>query len=205
MKESTMNDKLVKIQKDLKAPKDEFNNFAKFAYRSAEKILEAVKPLVHAEGLHLILTDEVVNVGNANYVKATVAISDGENVIETTAYAREEVSKKGMDSSQITGSTSSYARKYALNGLFAIDDNKDADSQDNEGHVSQRPDYNDYNRSIKVDQIKELMEVSKKASGLATKEDVLAWFADLVGMTMTQVKQTEFDNVKRFIEEERIV
>lgn len=205
MKESTMNDKLVKIQKDLKAPKDEFNNFAKFAYRSAEKILEAVKPLVHAEGLHLILTDEVVNVGNANYVKATVAISDGENVIETTAYAREEVSKKGMDSSQITGSTSSYARKYALNGLFAIDDNKDADSQDNEGHVSQRPDYNDYNRSIKVDQIKELMEVSKKASGLATKEDVLAWFADLVGMTITQVKQTEFDNVKRFIEEERIV
>ena len=205
MKESTMNDKLVKIQKDLKAPKDEFNNFAKYAYRSAEKILEAVKPLVHAEGLHLILTDEVVNVGNANYVKATVAISDGENVIETTAYAREEVSKKGMDSSQITGSTSSYARKYALNGLFAIDDNKDADSQDNEGHVSQRPDYNDYNRSIKVDQIKELMEVSKKASGLATKEDVLAWFADLVGMTITQVKQTEFDNVKRFIEEERIV
>lgn len=133
---TTINPKLIKIQKDLKAPKSEFNDFAKFPYRSAENILEAVKPLVHAEGLSLTLDDEVVNIGQSNYVKATAILSDGLNSISVKAYAREEISKKGMDTAQITGSTSSYARKYALSGLFAIDDNKDADSQDNTNHTS---------------------------------------------------------------------
>lgn len=132
-----MNDKLVNIQKALKAPKSERNTFANFDYRSAEKILSAVKPLAHKEGLSLILLDEVVNIGESNYVKSVAILSDGENNITSVAYAREEVSKKGMDSAQITGSTSSYARKYALCGLFAIDDGNDPDSQDNTKHVSQ--------------------------------------------------------------------
>lgn len=134
----SINDKLIKIQQTLKAPKSEFNEFAKFPYRSAENILEAVKPLAHEHGLTLTLHDEVVNIGDSNYVKATVTLKDNKDSFSTTAYAREEVTKKGMDTAQITGSTSSYARKYALSGLFAIDDNKDADSQDNTNHESVR-------------------------------------------------------------------
>lgn len=129
-----MNDKLVKIQQQLKAPKSEYNSFAKFSYRSAENILEAVKPLIHELGLALTLTDEVVNIGNSNYVKALVMLTDGTDYVSASAYAREEETKKGMDAAQITGSASSYARKYALNGLFAIDDTKDADSHDNTQH-----------------------------------------------------------------------
>ena len=131
-----MNDKLIKIQQELKAPKSEYNAFAKYQYRSAENILEAVKPLLHAEGLTILLSDEVVNIGNSNYVKATVTLSDGKASIETSAYAREEESLKGQIAAQITGGASSYARKYALSGMFAIDDTKDADSQDNTKHVS---------------------------------------------------------------------
>lgn len=133
----SLHTKLMQIQQELKAPKSERNTFANFDYRSAEKILEAVKPLVHARGLTVYLSDEVENIGESNYIKATATLDDGENRIWVHAYAREEVSKKGMDTAQITGSTSSYARKYALSGLFAIDDTKDADSQDNTNHVSQ--------------------------------------------------------------------
>jgi hypothetical protein len=126
-----LNKKLVKIQQELKAPKSLKNNFANFDYRSAEKILESVKPLVHKEDLTITLSDEVTTIGISNYVKSTASLSDGTNKIETVAYAREEEEKKGMDTAQITGSTSSYARKYALNGLFAIDDTTDPDGRDN--------------------------------------------------------------------------
>lgn len=126
-----MNDKLIKIQQELKAPKSNTNSFGNYKYRSAEDILEAVKPLVHEQGLTLVLSDEVVNVGEANYVKATVEITDGDARTFVHAYAREAVTKKGMDDAQITGSASSYARKYALSGLFAIDDTKDPDGHDN--------------------------------------------------------------------------
>ena len=120
--------KIVKIQENLNAPKGQQNNFGKYAYRSAEDILVALKPLLAKEGLFLIISDEVVQVGERYYVKVTAKITDGQTSIENTAFAREALSKKGMDDSQITGSTSSYARKYALNGLLCIDDNKDADS-----------------------------------------------------------------------------
>lgn len=127
-----MNDKLIKIQQELKAPKSNTNSFGNYKYRSAEDILEAVKPLVHKEGLTLILSDEVENIGNANYVKATATIMDKEeHRLWVHAYAREAVVKKGMDDAQITGSASSYARKYALGGMFAIDDTKDPDGYDN--------------------------------------------------------------------------
>jgi len=121
--------KLATIQKDLDAPKGQWNDFSKFHYRSCEDILEGLKPLLN--GLVLTMSDDVTQVGDRIYVKATVTLTDGENSISNTAMARESLVKKGMDDSQITGTASSYARKYALNGLFCIDDEKDADSQDN--------------------------------------------------------------------------
>lgn len=121
--------KLAVIQQKLNAPKNQYNSFGKYKYRNVEDIQEAVKPLLGE--LVLYITDEIVLVGERYYVKATATITDGDNTLSNHAYAREELSKKGMDSSQLTGSTSSYARKYALGGLLMIDDSKDADSQDN--------------------------------------------------------------------------
>jgi hypothetical protein len=124
-------EKLIKIQNKLKAPKGQTNSFGGYKYRSCEDILEAVKPLCVAEGVLLTITDDIVMVGERVYVKATASINDGNIVYAVTAYAREALTKKGQDESQITGAASSYARKYALNGLFLIDDTKDADSHDN--------------------------------------------------------------------------
>jgi hypothetical protein len=129
-KETEMNT-LARIQKELKAPKGQFNSFAKFHYRSCEDILEAVKPLLGTATL--VLNDEIVMLGDRFYVKATAILTDGGEHWAVSAYARESAEKKGMDSAQLTGATSSYARKYALSGLFCIDDNKDADSNGN-GH-----------------------------------------------------------------------
>jgi len=117
---------LAKIQKELKAPKSNLNKFGNYKYRSAEDILEAVKPLL--EGSTITLTDEMVQVGERYYVKATATLTSEDKSFSTSAYAREAETKKGMDDAQITGSASSYARKYALNGLFAIADNDDPDS-----------------------------------------------------------------------------
>ena len=120
---------LKKIQAELKAPKGQFNSFGKYNYRSAEDILEAVKPLLSKHDALLILSDEVVEIGGRVYVKATAKITDNsDKTIEISAFAREAEKKSGMDDSQITGTASSYARKYALNGLFLIDDTKDADT-----------------------------------------------------------------------------
>jgi len=121
---------LNEIQQKLKVPKGQYNAFAKYHYRNAEDILEAVKPLLGDNVL--IITDEVVQVGDRYYVKATARlteVAEEETVFEATGWAREELDKKGMDAAQITGAASSYARKYALNGLFCIDDTKDADTQ----------------------------------------------------------------------------
>lgn len=123
-----MNEKLIKIQNELSVPKNQFNSFGNYNYRSCEDILEAVKPLLKREGLLMTISDEVVQVGDRNYVKATVELDDGTKQYKFSAYAREEETKKGMDGSQITGASSSYARKYALNGLFLIDDTKDSDT-----------------------------------------------------------------------------
>jgi len=121
--------KLHEIQTQLKAPKNQFNSFGKYNYRSCEDILEAVKPLLN--GLVLLLSDDIIQIGDRYYVKATATLTDGKDTISNPAHAREEADKKGMDASQLTGATSSYARKYALAGLFLLDDNKDADTQDN--------------------------------------------------------------------------
>lgn len=122
--------KLISIQKELKVPKLQRNTFGNYNYRNCEDILEAVKPLLAKYECVLTLSDSIEAIGTRYYVKATAKITDGKDSIEVTAYAREAETKKGMDDSQITGSTSSYARKYALNGLFAIDDTKDADTDE---------------------------------------------------------------------------
>lgn len=133
-----MKDKLRYIQQNLKAPKNQVNKFGGYNYRSCEDILEAVKPLLDEQGLILQLDDELVQIGERYYVKATARLYDGEEIFENTAYAREEETKKGMDGSQITGASSSYARKYALNGLFLIDDVKDSDTT-NVGNINDEP------------------------------------------------------------------
>ena len=119
------------IQHKLKAPKGQYNSFGKYNYRSCEDILEGVKPLLKEHDLALLIDDEIVQIGERYYVKATAKITDGREIVSATAYAREPDTKKGMDESQITGATSSYARKYALNALLCIDDTKDADTMDN--------------------------------------------------------------------------
>jgi len=119
---------LHEIQAQVKAPKGQFNSFGKYKYRSCEDIVEAIKPIINPLGFWLILSDEVVEVGGRVYVKATATLTNGKLVYQAYGYAREEETKKGMDSSQVTGASSSYARKYALNGLFAIDDTKDSDA-----------------------------------------------------------------------------
>lgn len=143
---NSITEKLIHIQKVLKAPKGQFNNFGKYKYRSAEDILEAVKPLNAEQGLLLTLADEPVLVGSWNYIKATATITDGRESQTVTAYARESETKKGMDHSQITGTASSYARKYALNGLYLIDDTKDADTDEYRSQ-NQRQNNNQNNRS----------------------------------------------------------
>lgn len=135
MEQQTITQKLATIQQKLKAPKGQYNSFGKYAYRNAEDILEAVKPLCAETGTVVLLSDEIMNIGNRFYVKATAALIDAETQTQLTvsAYAREEEEKKGMDGSQVTGASSSYARKYALNGLFAIDDTKDSDTTNTTG------------------------------------------------------------------------
>lgn len=129
---------LQSIQQKLVAPKGQYNSFGKYSYRSAEDILEALKPILNEHDATLILQDEIVQIGDRYYVEATATLYAVGETIGTRAYAREDDSKKGMDGSQVTGAASSYARKYALNGLFMIDDNKDADTdayhnQNNQG------------------------------------------------------------------------
>ena len=134
-----LHEKLLAIQTKLKAPKGQYNSFGKYSYRSAEDILEAVKPLNAEQGVLLTITDEIREVCGRIYVVATATVSDGTDELKVSAFAREPENKKGMDDSQITGATSSYARKYALNGLYAIDDNKDADTDEHKQQQDNAP------------------------------------------------------------------
>lgn len=137
-----LKESLIVVQTALRAPKNQRNDFGKYNYRSAEDILEAVKPLLRDAGITLTITDEIKEIGGRIYVEATCRAEQGDETITTKAYAREPDTKKGMDDSQITGTASSYARKYALNGMFLIDDNKD-------------PDTNEYQRQTKKEQPKQ--------------------------------------------------
>lgn len=127
---------LNKIQTSLVAPKGQYNSFGKYSYRSCENILEALKPLLKEHEATLILSDEIIEIGGRVYVKAVATLTAKDQSWQATAFAREPENKKGADESQITGAASSYSRKYALNGLFAIDDNKDADATNTHGSTS---------------------------------------------------------------------
>jgi hypothetical protein len=130
-KTATITEKLNFIQHELKVKKSNVNSFAKFNYRTLDDIFENVKPLLDKTGCVITISDELVDRNNGTYIKATVELSDGNDSISVDAFARESVGKKGMDDPQMTGTASTYARKYACNGLFAIDDTEDSDSMDN--------------------------------------------------------------------------
>lgn len=157
-------EKLINIQNELKAPKMQFNKFGNYNYRNCEDILEALKPLLKKHELTLFITDEVVMIGNRFYVKATAKVTDKEEIsISVSAFARESEEKKGMDASQITGAASSYARKYALNGLFLIDDNKDNDYQE---------------KPLDVNNTTDIINVIKQMNECKTLEDVKKVWTD---------------------------
>lgn len=163
--------RLAKIQRTLNAPKNQYNSFGKYKYRSCEDILEGVKPLLN--GLFLSISDEVVVIGSRYYVRAIALITDGETTHEATALAREEESKKGMDSAQVTGATSSYARKYCLNGLFGIDDSKDADTDEHK-HQQSSPQKQDKPKPTPEQILKAFTEA---ASHKSTQEELKQAFA----------------------------
>lgn len=178
--------KLMNVQNELKVPKNNKNTFGNYKFRNAEDILEALKPLLKKHNATVIITDDVVMVGDRYYIKATVKFIDTETgeMIETSALAREEENKKAMDSSQITGSTSSYARKYALNGLFAIDDTKDSDTTNK--HLKDEPTLSDA-------QIKRLYTISNKAGYSADK--VKNMVKQKYNKEIKQMNRSEYDNV----------
>lgn len=151
---------LINIQHKLKAPKGRKNSFGNYNYRSCEDILEAVKPLLAEEECTLTLSDDMVAIGERIYVKAVATIRKGDESVTVTAFAREAESKKGMDSSQITGTASSYARKYALNGLFLIDDTKDADT-DEYANQTKSGENIEEDRPINKTEVKTLTQLSE--------------------------------------------
>lgn len=174
---------LIEIQHELKAPKGQYNSFGKYKYRSAEDILEAVKPLLHKHGCQLTLTDEIVLIGDRFYVKATATIRSDDGVESTTAYAREDLDKKGMDGSQITGTASSYARKYALNGLFCIDDTKDADTDEYANQQkAEKPKKERKASPTQLNQLKQTygskFEEWMASKGFKSEDDITMTFAD---------------------------
>ena len=180
--------KLLKIQTNLKAPKNQFNSFGKYHYRNCEDIFEVLKPLLAETLTTLTIQDEIINIGTRYYIKATATLHDieSEKTISTTALAREEESKKGMDGSQVTGASSSYARKYALNGLFAIDDTKDADA-------TQKTKESDF---ITEDQQKRLFAIAKGNTQLA-KEVILTF-----GITSSKdILKNDYDKICKKIED----
>jgi len=178
---------IIKIQEELHAPKNQRNNFGNYNYRSAEDIIEAVKPIAHKYGYYLKISDEIMEVGGRIYVRAmaVLATEDGKKEHISMGWAREEETKKGMDASQITGAASSYARKYALNGLLAIDDTKDSDATNTHGKETpsfgERPwlnegteEFNKVKKALKegkatIDDARKKFNISAKVADLLTK------------------------------------
>ena len=171
--------KLAKVQAELKAPKSQYNSFGKYKYRSCEDILEAVKPILRDNGMTLTIYDSVELIGERFYIKATATLTDAESTCSTecTAYAREDADKKGMDGSQITGTASSYARKYCLNGLFLIDDTKDADTDEFKRQQEKKP---EQVGAIQAAAMRKRIEALSKKDTAEGKADDVAWFVKKV-------------------------
>lgn len=185
--ELLIEDKLIDIQTELKAPKGQYNNFGKYSYRSAEDILEAVKPLNAKHNLLLTLTDEPILVGDWHYIKATATLTDGDDTLKVTAYARESLNKKGMDDSQITGTASSYARKYALNGMYLIDDTKDADTDEYQYNQTN----NKQQKQQSDNQVGKPVILAKFKQGGGTEEQFNEWYGKQIasGFNHNQMDQ----------------
>lgn len=194
---------LVEIQHELKVPKGQTNTFGKYKYRSAEDILEAVKPLNAKKGLLLTLFDEPILIGDWHYIKATATITNGEETKSVTAYARESITKKGMDDSQITGTASSYARKYALNGLYLIDDTKDADTDEyqNQNKNAQKQQEPPAQQSTNKMTVKQKDTIVDKANKIAAKtgvemKDVWTTIQEKFGFQKTLIQLTNSEASK---------
>ena len=185
--------KLNEIQQKLKAPKNQRNNFGNYNYRSCEDILEAVKPLL-GESM-LTLSDEIVEIGGRVYVKATASFWNESEQFYTTAYARESLDKKGMDSAQITGSASSYARKYALNGLFLIDDNKDSDTDE---YQKTEP----VSQPARTTQSKQVQKATKEEQK-ETKVDFTKYFKDISACTSIQEVDEYVTDIKGLTDQQQ--
>ena len=190
-------EKLIAIQSELKAPKSQYNNFGKYAYRNCEDILESLKPLLKEHKSTIYISDEIVTVLERFYVKATVTFIDaetGEKIINT-AYAREEETKKGMDGSQVTGASSSYARKYALNGMFAIDDTKDSDFT----NTTVKGD----NSALSEAQIKRLLAIASKVN--ISADDVKVVVAKKFGVQdLRKMNKQQYDEICSRLEKKGI-
>lgn len=171
MEDKTIHQKLIEVQEELKAPKGQYNSFGKYHFRSTEDIVEALKPLLIKRGLLLLMYDEIELIGSRIYVVSTADLTDGATNIKVSARARESETKKGMDDSQITGTASSYARKYALNGMFLIDDSKDADTPEYSGQMNnQQQSKQPKQPEITLDAVKTaLNDLVKKTNGDYTK------------------------------------
>jgi len=185
-------EKLIKIQSELKAPKNQYNAFGKYKYRNCEDILEAVKPLLESQKCTLVLTDQIKEVANVLFIEAKAIFSDGDSKIEVCAQAGIDINRKGMDIAQSFGSSSSYARKYALNGLFLIDDTKDADNTNNHDKRQETPN-NAVNKGKEIFLNEKEFELSKKApiekiTNLLKKYDGKTLFTDgnIYSMTIEQ-------------------
>ena len=171
MEDKTIHQKLIEVQEELKAPKGQYNSFGKYYFRSTEDIVEALKPLLIKRGLLLLMYDEIELIGSRIYVVSTADLTDGAANIKVSARARESETKKGMDDSQITGTASSYARKYALNGMFLIDDSKDADTPEYSGQMNnQQQSKQPKQPGVTLDAVKTaLNDLVKKTNGDYTK------------------------------------
>lgn len=203
--------KLLSIQNELKAPKNQYNKFGKYNYRSCEDILEAIKPLCLKYGAVVLIDDYVSQIGERFYVKAKASLIDidTQEEVYACAYARESENKKGMDSAQVTGATSSYARKYALNGLFCIDDTKDVDTQEyqekKQTNNNQSKNINDYEQ-VGIEQATLLGEIDKRVEelfnlGVDVKSEGALHFINKFNNnksdvnTMTQAERYNYKNV----------
>ena len=188
-------EKLNKMQTELKAPKNQYNSFGKYRYRSCEDILEGLKPLLKETNTCIIIKDELTIVGNRYYIKATAMLHDTEKIgdyVEATGYAREEENKKGMDGSQVTGASSSYARKYALNGLFAIDDSKDSDGTN--GGKEDKP-----KQELSDAQIKRLYAISK-IKGITEEQVKAVILSEYKKESTKELTRAEYDTIVKRME-----
>jgi len=189
--ELTFQEKLSNIQFELKSPKSQYNAFGKYKFRNCEDILESVKPLLNQNKLCMSISDDIVEVGGRIYVKATVRIYDNTCEEMSTAFAREEENKKGMDSAQLTGATSSYARKYALNGMFLIDDTKDSDATNTHGKELEKPSAPVRSKISDLNKVKTALENNREAvlSQLRTSYTMTLEEAKYIGLTEEEIKK----------------